>query len=181
MDLLSSGPERPQRASRVWRRRGVRVAAAVLVAAAVAVPLARSTPDPSPSEVDRRAASAAAAVPVPPLPSPPFDRLPGRVAIPAPARTGGQLSGPLPPTGRPDRTAAARALGLVLGRFCVDPDAYAYTLGPEGIWPAEDWRHVTVLLFKLERGGTAPSLQLRLDWTGRAYRWSGPAELSNGC
>jgi hypothetical protein len=69
----------------------------------------------------------------------------------------------------------------VLGRFCVDPDAYAYTLGPDGIRPTEDWRRVTVLLFKLERGGTAPSLQLRLDWTGSAYRWSGPAELSSGC
>jgi hypothetical protein len=179
VDLLSSGPERPRRAVRVWRRRSVRVAAVVLVAAA-ALALLRSTVDTSPSEVDRPVAAASPS-PVPPPPAPPFDGGPGRTPIPAPTRAGGQLSGPLPASGGPDRTAAVRAVRLVLGRYCPDPESYAYTLGPDALGRTEDWRRVTVLLFKLERGGTAPSLQLRLSWTGRAYRWTGPDELLKGC
>lgn len=180
MDLLSSGTERPRRELRVWRRRGVRVAAVVLVAAASLV-LLRSTVDTSPSEVDRQVLAGSPS-PAAPRPLPPFDRRPGRVPIPAPARAGGLLTGMLPPAGGgPDRAAAARAVRLVLGRYCVEPRAYAFTLGSTEPARPENWRQVTVLLFLLERGGNAPSLQLQLSWTGRAYRWSGPEELLTGC
>ncbi|HEV7653606.1 MAG TPA: hypothetical protein VGP36_02565 [Mycobacteriales bacterium] len=149
--------------------------AAAVLGAAVALLLVRSTSDRSPSSVDRTVAAAA------PVPTPPYDRRPGRTPIAAPVRSGASLSGGLPATGPPARTAAVRAVDLVLGRFCLEPAAYAYTLGPEGVGRAGDWRHVTVLLFRLERGGTDPALRLALDWTGREYRWTGPAELLRGC
>lgn len=178
-DLLSSGPGRPRRELRIWRRRGVRVVVVVLAAAAAAL-LLRSTVDTRPSGVDRPVPAGSPAVP--PRPLPPFDRSPGRTPIPAPTRAGGQLTGALPPPVRgPDRAAAVRAVGLVLGRYCVEPRAYAYTLGSDEPARPEDWRRVIVLLFQLERGGNAPSLQLQLTWTGRAYRWSGPAGLLDGC
>jgi hypothetical protein len=160
------------------------VAAVVLVAAAAAVLLARSTSDPSSSEVERRAAvaaSASAAAALSPTPVPPFDRRPGRTPIPAPVRAGDRLSGTLPATGPPARAAATRAVELVLGRFCADPAAYAYPLGPEALGVAQDWRHVSVALFRIERGASTPSLRLTLDWTGAAYRWTGPADLLAGC
>jgi hypothetical protein len=155
------------------------VAAVVLVAAAVAVLLARSTSDPSPAEAARRAAVAAASLG--PTPTPPFDHGPGRTPIPPPTRTGDRLTGDLPETEPPSRAAANRAIQLVLGRFCLDPAAYVYPLGPEAAGVAQDWRHLTVALFRIERGASTPSLMLTLDWTGASYRWTGPADLLAGC
>lgn len=180
MDLLSTGTERPRREFRVWRRRGVRLAVVVLVAAASLL-LLRSTVDTSPAEVNRQVLAGSPS-PTAPRPLPPFDRRPGRVPIPAPARAGSLLTGMLPPAaGGPNRAEAVRAVHLVLGRYCVEPRAYAFTLGSNESARPEDWRQVTVLLFLLERGGNAPSLQLQLSWTGPAYRWSGPEELLDGC
>jgi hypothetical protein len=156
----------------------VRVAVVVLVTAAVAVPLARSTSDPSPSEVERRAAVSASATPAS---TPPFDRLPGRTPIPPPVQTGDRLSGTLPETGRPGPVAAMRAIELVLGRFCLDPAAYVYPLGPAAAGVAQDWRHLSVAVFRIERGASTPRLMLTLDWTHVAYSWSGPADLLDGC
>lgn len=182
MDLLSSGPERPQqRAVRAWRRRSIRVAAVVVLAGA-ALLLLRSTvdtgsPGASRSTVDRSVAA------TPPRPTPPFDRLPGRTPIPAPAQTGDGLSGPLPAIGGPDKRAAGVAVGLVLGRFCLDPRRYTFTLTPDGTLGHPDWRHVDVLVFGLDDSGSGPELQLFLDWAGddRAYRWLGFLNLLDGC
>lgn len=176
---MSSGPERPSRAVRAWRRRDLRVAVVVLVAAAVAVLLARSGTDPSPAEAARRAALSVA--PTTPTRSPPYDHDPGRTPIPPPTVAGDRLTGDLPETGPPSRVAADRAVQLVLGRFCLDPAAYAYPLGPEAPGVAQDWRQLTVAVFRIERGSSTPSLMLALSWTGAAYRWSGPADLLAGC
>jgi len=157
----------------------VRVAAVVLVAAAVAVLLARSGTDPSPAEAARRAAVAAASLT--PTPTPPYDHGPGRTPIPPPTLAGDRLTGDLPGTEPPSRAAADRAVQLVLGRFCLDPAAYAYPLGPERPGVAQDWRHLTVAVFRIERGSSTPSLMLMLDWTGASYRWSGPVDLLAGC
>lgn len=179
---MSSGPERPARAVRAWRRRDLRVAAVVLVAAAVAVLFARSGTDPSPAEAARRAALSATPTPTPtPARVPPFDHEPGRTPIPPPTRAGDRLTGDLPETGPPSRAAADRAIQLVLGRYCADPAAYAYPLGPEAVGVAQDWRHLTVALFRIERGASTPSLMLTLDRAGSAYRWTGPAGLLTGC
>jgi hypothetical protein len=152
------------------------VAAVVLVAAAVAVLLARSTSDPSPSEAARRAALSVA-----PTPRPPFDGRPGRTPIPAPAVVGDLLSGTLPEVGPPGRAAAGRAVELVLGRYCADPAAYVFPLGREAAGVEQDWRHVTVAVFRTERGSSTPRLMLTLDWLGEIYRWTGPADLLDGC
>lgn len=183
MDLLSSGPERPRGEHRIWRRRGVRVAV-VVVAAAAALVLLRSTVHTGPSTVDRPVAqgSTAAPRPVAPLPTPPFDRRPGRTPIPAPAAAGDALSGPLPATGALGRPAAVRAAALVLGRYCLNPQGYAATMGPGRRGAAEDWHHVDVLVFSLERSNSGPVQRLALDWDGRsAYRWRGSGTLLTGC
>ena len=147
MDLLSSGPERPpQRASRIWRRRSVRLAAVVLVAAA-ALLLLRSTVDSAPGAVRSTVDNAGPVVSPPPRPSPPFDRLPGRTPIPEPAQTGDGLSGPLPAIGGPDKRAAGAAVDLVLGRYCIDPGRYTFTLDPDHDGTREDYHHVDVLVF----------------------------------
>ena len=62
-------------------------------------------------------------VSLPPRRTPPYDRLPGRTPIPVPAQTGDGLSGPLPAIGGLDKRAAAAAVDLVLGRYCLDPEA----------------------------------------------------------
>ena len=120
-------------------------------------------------------------VPLPPRPTPPYDRLPGRTPIPAPAQTGDGLSGPLPAIGGPDKRAAAAAVYLVLGRYCLDPKRYTFTLDPDhdGSWP--DWHHVDVLVFRLDGSGSGPDLRLFLDWAGRSYRWLGFLDLLDGC
>jgi hypothetical protein len=182
VDLLSSGPERPpQRASRIGRRRSVRLAAVVLVATA-ALLLLRSTVDTAPPRVPRSTVDRAApVVPLPPQPTPPYDRRPGRTPIPAPAQTGDGLSGLLPATGGPDRHAADAAVGLVLGRYCLDPAGYAFTLDPDHDGTREDWHHVDVLVFDLQRSYAGPALRLFLDWAGRSYRWLGFLNLLDGC
>jgi hypothetical protein len=158
--------------------------AAVVVLAAAALPLLRSTvdtgtPGASRSTVDR----SGAATSLPPRPTPPFDRLPGRTPIPAPAQTGDGLSGPLPAVGGPDERAAGVAVGLVLGRFCLDPRRYTFTLTPDGTTRRPDWRHVDVLVFGLDGSGSGPELRLFLDWAedGRSYRWLGFLTLLDGC
>lgn len=155
------------------------MAAVVLVAAAAAVLLARSTSSPSPTEAARRAALSAS-----PTPTPPYDGLPGRTPIPDPAVAGEQLVGDLPAAGLPGppgRAAAGLAVGLVLGRYCLDPAAYAYPLGSEGAGVDPDWEHLTVAVFRIERGSSTPALMLTLDWTGDHYLWTGPVALLRGC
>ncbi|MFL6128617.1 MAG: hypothetical protein ACJ73E_06085, partial [Mycobacteriales bacterium] len=105
-----------------------------------------------------------------PVPTPPFDRLPGRVPIPAPTHAGWFVRGTLPPTGPPARASAQRAAELVLGRFCARPDRYTLTFAP-----GPDWRTVEVLGFGLDRGGDPPAIRLQLAWTGGSYQWTGPA------
>jgi len=182
VDLLSSGPERPPpRASRVWRRRSVRVAAVVLVAAA-ALLLLRSAVDTSPSGLGRSTVDdPGPTVSLPPQPTPPYDRLPGRTPIPALAQTGDGLSGPLPAIGGPDKRAAAAAVYLVLGRYCFDPGRYTFTLDPDHDGTREDFHHVDVLVFRLDGSGSGPDLRLILDWAGRSYRWLGFLNLLDGC
>jgi len=182
VDLLSSGPERPpQRASRVWRRRSARLAAIVLVAAA-ALLLLKSTVDSPPSGVARSAVDdPSPAVPLPPQPTPPYDRLPRRTPIPEPAQTGDGLSGPLPAIGGPDKHAAVAAVYLVLGRYCLDPKRYTFTLDPDHDRSRPDWHHVDVLVFRLDGSGSGPDLRLFLDWAGRSYRWLGFLDLLDGC
>jgi hypothetical protein len=182
VDLLSSGPERPPpRASRVWRRRSVRVAAVVLGAAA-ALLLLRSAVDTSPSGLGRSTVDdPGPTVSLPPRPTPPYDRLPGRTPIPAPAQTGDGLSGPLPAIGGPDKRAAAAAVYLVLGRYCFDPGRYTFTLDPDHDGTREDFHHVDVLVFRLDGSGSGPDLRLILDWAGRSYRWLGFLNLLDGC
>ena len=182
MDLLTSGPERPRRVGRVWRRRGARLAAAVLVAAA-AVVLLRSTVDSSPSGRSGVPPTVAAGptVPLPPRPTSPYDRLPGRTPIPAPAQTGDGVSGPLPAVGGPHKRAAGVAVGLVLGRYCFEPRRYAFTLEPDHDGARQDWRHVDVLVFRLDGGGAGPYQRLFLDWTGRSYRWLAVLNLLQRC
>jgi hypothetical protein len=182
VDLLSSGPERPPpQASRVWRRRSVRVAAVVLVAAA-ALLLLRSAVDTSPSGLGRSTVDdPGPTVSLPPRPTPPYDRLPGRTPIPAPAQTGDGLSGPLPAIGGPDKRAAAAAVYLVLGRYCFDPGRYTFTLDPDHDGTREDYHHVDVLVFRLNGSGSGPDLRLILDWGGRSYRWLGFLNLLDGC
>jgi hypothetical protein len=182
LDLLTSGPERPRRVGRIWRRRGARVAAVVLVAAAALV-LLRSTVDNPPSGwsgVDSTVV-AAPTVPLPPRPIPPYDRRPGRTPIPDPAQTGDALSGPLPAVGGPDKRAAGASVDLVLGRYCLDPGHYTFTLDPDRDGTRADWHHVDVLVFGLGDSGSGPALRLFLDWTGRSYRWLGFLTLLDGC
>jgi hypothetical protein len=158
------------------------VAAVVLVAAAALV-LLRSTVDtsgPGRSVVDATVA-AGPTVPAPPLPTPPYDRLPGRTPIPAPVQTGDGLSGRLPPVGGPDKRAARTAVGLVLGRYCFQPRRYGFTLEPDHDGTRQDWRHVEVLVFRLDAGGAGPYQRLFLDWGGRSYRWLGFLSLRDGC
>jgi hypothetical protein len=182
VDLLSSGPERPPpRASRVWRRRSVRVAAVVVVATA-ALLLLRSAVDTSPAGLGRSTVDdPGPTVSLPPRPTPPFDRLPGRTPIPAPAQTGDGLSGPLPAIGGPDKRTAAAAVYLVLGRYCLDPGRYTFTLDPDHDGTREDFHHVDVLVFRLDGSGSGPDLRLILDWAGRSYRWVGFLNLLDGC
>jgi hypothetical protein len=181
LDLLTSGPDRPRRVARIWRRRSVRLAAVVLVTAA-ALLLLRSTMDTTPSGVARSTVdNPRPVVPLPPRPTPPFDRLPGRTPIPEPAQTGDALSGPLPATGGPDKRAAGAAVDLVLGRYCLDPGGYTFTLDPDHDGTRENYHHVVVLVFRLDGSGSGPDLRLTLDWTGRSYRWLGFLNLRDGC
>jgi hypothetical protein len=186
VDLLSSGPDRPPEGDRtrrrwwerLWRQRWLRAVAAVLAAVA-ALALFRSTVDTQP--VRPPPAALSPTVVSVPMPTPPYDTRPGRTPIPAPTPSGEELAGTLPAAGAPDRAAARTATALVLGRFCLDPSRYAYTLAPDGSGRSQDWRHVNVLVFDLERSYAGAALRLLLDWTGRAYRWSGPASLLRGC
>jgi hypothetical protein len=180
LDLLTSGPERPRRVARIWRRRSVRLAAVVLVAAA-ALLLLRSTVDSAPSGVGRSTVDNPGPVSLPPRPTPPYDRLPGRTPIPEPAQTGDGLSGPLPAIGGPDKRAAGAAVDLVLGRYCLDPAGYTFTLDPDHDRTREDYHHVDVLVFRLAGSGSGPDLRLILDWAGRSYRWIGFLNLLDGC
>jgi hypothetical protein len=160
----------------------VRLAAVVLVAAA-ALLLLRSTVDSSPSGRARSTVDdpGPAVSSLPPPPTPPYDRLPGRTPIPAPAQTGDGLSGPLPATGGPDKRAAVAAVDLVLGRYCLDPGRYTFTLDPDHDGTREDFHHVDVLVFRLDGSGNGPDLRLILDWAGRSYRWIGFLDLLDGC
>jgi hypothetical protein len=186
VDLLSAGPERPPgpesrrwvtRGRRLWRHRGTRAAAVVLVAA-LALVLLRATVDPQPRI---RAAAPATASPSPAGPMAPFDRLPGRTPIPVPAQTRDGLSGPLPVLGGPDRATSVRAVQLVLGRFCAEPQRYVLTLQPDTNGRADDFHHLDVLVTDRELTDSGPAMRLTLDWDGRAYRWLGPLTLLRGC
>jgi hypothetical protein len=167
---------------RLHRNRGVRASAAVLAAVAALV-LFRSTLPTDPVPLPQ---AAGPTLPAPrvvaiPRPTPPFDTRPGRTPIPAPTRSGDALVGTVPAHPGPDLAAARVAVAQVLGRFCLQPDRYGNTLEPDRAGRVEDWRHVRVLIFDAERSYTAPALRLGLDWTGPAYRWTGPPALLRGC
>lgn len=159
----------------VRRRRAV---ATVVVLGAVAVgaalwSTAGTRPGPRPTLV--------VVAEVPPAPAPPYDRLPGRTAIPVPAQTQNQVSGLLPEVGTPSRVAAGRAADLVLGRYCADPRRYTYTLQPDARAAGDGWGDVRVLVFGLDSSGAGPVQDLALRWTGRQYRWIGSLGLLRGC
>jgi hypothetical protein len=176
VDLLSSGPPRPRRVARVWRRRSVRVGAAVLVAV-VAFVLLRLTAAPAPRSTVERAAAATVTRPPPPT----FDRLPGRTPIPEAAQTGDLLSGPLPVLGQPTEAVARRAAGLVLGRYCADLSRFTVALEPDTDGRSPDYHHLDVLVTDLLYTDSGPAMRLTLDFDGRAYRWLGPLTLLGGC
>jgi hypothetical protein len=159
----------------------VRLAAVVLVVAA-ALLLSRSTVDIEPSGAARSTVDNAGPMVSPsPRPTPPYDRRPGRTPIPEPAQTGDGLSGALPAIGGPDRRAAGAAVDLVLGRYCLDPKGYTFTLDADRDGTREDYHHVDVLVFRLNGSGSGPDLRLILDWAGRSYRWLGFLNLLDGC
>lgn len=183
MDVLSSGPQRSRPALFLsWagrrlgllrpggdavRRRRLGLVLAVLVAAA-AIAALRSGTEP----VDAPAADGSAAT----LPTPPFDRLPGRVPIPPPTHAGWFVHGTLPAVGPPERASAERSAQLVLGRFCARPERYTLTFAPR-----QDWRSVDVLAFGLDRSGDPPAVRLRLSWIGSSYEWTGAAVQLAAC
>ena len=159
----------------------MRLAAIVLVAAA-ALLLLRSAVDTSPSGLGRSTVDdPGSTVSLPPRRTPPYDRLPGRTPIPAPAQTGDGVSGPLPAIGGPDKRAAGAAVELVLGRYCLAPAGYTFTLDPDHDGNRADYHHVDVLVFRLDSSGSGPALRLILDWAGRSYRWIGFLNLLDGC
>jgi hypothetical protein len=169
------------RGGRLWRRRGVR-AGAVVLAAAAALATLQLTVDPQPRP--RAARPPVTTAPRTPAgPTPPFDRLPGRTPIPAPAQTGTLLSGPLPVIGGPDRPTAGRAAGLIVGRFCADLSRYTLELQPDidVAAHADDFHHLGVLVTDRELTDSGPAMRLTLDWDSGVYRWTGPLTLLNGC
>ena len=176
VDLLSSGPTRPRPATRLWRRRGVRVGAGVLTAL-VALALLRFTVDTPRSTVDTPRAATA----TPPPPPPTFDRLPGRTPIPDPAQPGDLLSGPLPPIGPPTAAVARAAVGLVLGRYCADLGRFTVELDPDTSDAGDDYHHLGAFVTDRLYTDSGPAMRLSLDYDGRAYRWLGPLTLLRGC
>jgi hypothetical protein len=144
----------------------------VLVAAAAVVLLAVDRPTPRPRPVP------VATLPVATLPAPPFDDLPGRTPIAEPSRIADRLQGRLPVTGSPGKPAAVAAVGLVLGRYCREPDRYVIVVRPT----RADYRSVTGFAIGKDRSNDPPAVTLLLTWTGRAYAWSGYAlQLTTGC
>ena len=79
------------------------------------------------------------------------------------------------------RGTRAAAVYLVLGRYCLDPGGYTFTLDPDHDGTREDYHHVDVLVFRLASSGSGPDLRLILDWAGRSYRWLGFLNLLDGC
>jgi hypothetical protein len=150
-----------------------------VLAAAAALALLQVTVDPQPRPRPPGAASLAATTPA--GPTPPFDRRPGRTPIPVPAQTGDLLSGPLPAVGGPDRQAATRAAGMILGRFCADLSRYTLVLEPDTDGYADDFHHLGVLVTDRELSGSGLAMRLTLDWFAPGYRWTGPLTLLNGC
>jgi hypothetical protein len=190
VDLLASGDQRPsppeppawaRRFRRLWRHRGARVGAVVLAAAAALVVL-QLTVDPQPRPRAARPPVSAAPTTVTRA-TPPFDQLPGRTPIPAPAQTGDLLSGPLPVIGGPDRPRALRVAAMIVGRFCADLSRYTLELEPDTnvAAHADDFHHLGVLVTDRELTDSGPAMRLTLDWDHRAYRWTGPLTLLNGC
>jgi len=199
VDLIDSGPERPPRrrgrpalpaarsgflsaeATRLGRmRREVIVVVVVLAAAAAVVALRASAARVEPSERAEVASSGPDRGEV--LPQRPFDLLPGRTRIPAPVllghlgRDSQLLRGRLPAIGGPGRTAAAASGELVLGRYCLEPTMYAFSVVPE-----RGWRQVTGFAFRLDRSADPPWVIVHLVWTGRAYVWTGSLSQLYGC
>jgi hypothetical protein len=162
--------------ARIWRRREVRVGAAVL-AAVLALVLLRFTADPPRSTVDRPVAAPA----TPPPPPPTFDRLPGRTVIPDPAQTGDLLSGPLPSIGPPTAGVARQAVGLVLGRYCADLRRFTVELRPDADGVTADYHHLDALVTDRLYTDSGPAMRLTLDYHEQAYRWLGPLTLLRGC
>lgn len=148
-------------AFRVGRRdRWVLGAVAVLVAAGTVVAL-RSAVEP-----------VAPPVPAAQVLVPPADRTP----IPPPSRVGRSLRGLLPAVGGPDRTAVETSALLVLGRYCRDPAKYVVSATPA----AGGWEQASARAYRVDRTGVPPGVTLSLEWTGRAYTWTGvTAELSS--
>ena len=156
--------------------------AAVVLVAAAALPFLRSTVDSKPPGATRSTVDGIGPTfSPPPGPKPPYDRRPGRTPIPAPAQTGDGLSGLLPMMTGPDRRAAGTAVDLVLGRYCLEPMRYVFTLDPDHNGTQADWHHVRVLVFDVERSYAGAAMRLFLDWAGPSYRWLGFLNLLDGC
>ncbi len=107
---------------------------------------------------------------------PPFDRLPGRTPIPAPAAVHppGTAAGVLPPTGAPGEPAAHAAVRLVVGRYCRWPEAYQVQTDR-----VRTWRAPEALVVRTSYSSSRVVATLQLRWTGRSYAWRGSeAELA---
>ncbi len=142
MDVIDSGPERPvgtgrRRLRQTFRvlarrlgpfsqrhRRTATVLSVMLVAAAAMIGLRAGLPAGE-SRTNRTAAWAG------PL-GPPYDQLPGRTPIPAPrlvSQDGQRVVGEVPVFApAPSEVAARKAVDLVIGRYCRDPDAHSVQL-----------------------------------------------------
>ena len=96
-----------------------------------------------------------------------FDHLPGRTPIPAATVAVDRVSGELPPFDRPDDASALKAVQLVLGRYCLQPDGYELTLAP-----LDGWLSLGALAVRWDRGDRS-LIDISLIWTGRSYRWAG--------
>jgi hypothetical protein len=107
------------------------------------------------------------------------DRLPGRTPIPAPLVVGYDkqtVLGRLPVDGGPSQFAAKVATRLVLGRYCQVPATYDVRVSPEA-----GWNQVSARAFRIDRGGYALSVALRLVWIRSAYAWTGRLTELGSC
>ena len=191
VDLLDSGPERPvsQRLRRLvrwrrtvtgWRERarllprparvalaGVLLAATALVVLRVVVPL---SPGGRTWSVDG---------------TPPYDRLPGRVPIPAPSlvsEDGRNVEGSLPVrvSAPQDEGSAREAAMLVVGRYCREPEKVEIRMRPTGgddtwaviLWNPGENKLIAAIYLQADRFAGSPI---------STYRWRGWLEQLHRC
>lgn len=180
MDIIGAEPRPPRRSVRLARvgarrlaraggpgRRAAVVAVAVLAVAGAAALRSGSGLDQRPSALW----TLDVAQPPDAQELFPLDRLPGRTPIPAPLVVGYDkqtVIGRLPDVGGPSRPAAEAATRLVLGRYCQAPATYDIAISQES-----GWDRVTTRAFRIDRGGYALSMGLRLVWIRSGYTWTG--------